>query len=365
MSDPLAAARTLDDPAERARLDALHRYRILDSLPERAYDDIVALARQVCGTPQAVMTFIDEERQWFKASQGIQGEETDRSIAFCDMAIRQPDEVMVVTDASRHPVFKDYPQVTGPDHLRFYAGAPMVAPGGHALGTVCVVDVEPRDLTPEQETALRALARLAVQLLELRRGQLDAQRQLAERELFTRDLLRYQRQLQDENSELANEANTDALTGLLNRTGLEKARQDALAQGHAADAPYTVAVLDIDFFKRINDTLGHAAGDAVLRIVGQEIAKGVRGGDIAVRYGGEEFLVIMPGTPLAGARTVVERIRSEIAARPDLPMAVTVSAGIATGLAGRDVPERVFQRADQALYRAKRRGRDRVEAAED
>lgn len=119
MSDPLAAARTLDDPAERARLDALHRYRILDSLPERAYDDIVALARQVCGTPQAVMTFIDEERQWFKASQGIQGEQTDRSIAFCDMAIRRPEEVMVVSDASRHPVFKDYPQVTGPDHLRF------------------------------------------------------------------------------------------------------------------------------------------------------------------------------------------------------------------------------------------------------
>ncbi|KFN41902.1 sensor domain-containing diguanylate cyclase [Arenimonas metalli] len=353
----------LPEADEQARLAALRRYRILDSLPEQAYDDIVALAREVCGTPQAVMTFVDEERQWFKAAEGIEGEETERSIAFCDIAIRRPDAVTVVEDASVHPVFRNYPQVTGPDHLRFYAGAPMVAPGGHALGTVCVVDVEPRTLSPEQEHALRALARLAVQLLELRRGHLDSQRQLAERELFTRDLLRYQRQLEAENSELATEASTDALTGLLNRTGLEKVRQEVETQ--ARNAPYVVAVLDIDYFKRINDTLGHAAGDEVLRIVGEEIAKGVRGGDIAARYGGEEFLVIMPGTPLAGARTVVERIRRDIAARPDLPMPVTVSAGIAMGLAGRDAPEVLFQQADQALYRAKRRGRDRVEAAED
>mgnify|MGYP006168250039 FL=1 len=359
----IAAHERLDSPAEQARLDALHRYRILDTLPEQAYDDIVALARQVCGTPQAVMTFVAEDRQWFKASEGIDGEETERSIAFCDIAIRRPDAVTVVEDASVHPVFRNYPQVTGPDHLRFYAGAPMVAPGGHALGTVCVVDIEPREISAEQTAALRALARLAVQLLELRRGHLDAQRQLAERELFTRDLLRYQRQLQDENSELATEASTDALTGLLNRTGLEKVRHETGAQ--AQDTPYSVAVLDIDFFKRINDTLGHAAGDEVLRIVGEEIARGVRGGDIAVRYGGEEFLVIMPGTPLAGARTVVERIRNDIAARPDLPMPVTVSVGLAMGLAGKDEPEALFQRADQALYRAKRRGRNRVEAAED
>ena len=357
-----AAPPPLPAEAEQARIDALRRYRILDSLPEQAYDDIVALARQVCGTPQAVMTFIDEERQWFKAAEGIEGEETERRIAFCDIAIRRPDQVMVVEDASRHPLFKDYPQVTGPDHLRFYAGAPMVAPGGHALGTVCVVDVEPRKLLPEQENALRALARLAVQLLELRRGHLDSQRQLAERELFTRDLLRYQQQLERANTELAAEASTDALTGLLNRTGLEKVQQ---AQSLVPDTPYTVAVLDIDYFKRINDTHGHAAGDEVLRLLGEEIARAVRGGDIAVRYGGEEFLVIMPGTPLAGARTVVERIRAEFAARNELPMPVTLSAGLATGLAGRDDPEAIFQRADQALYQAKRRGRNRVQAAED
>lgn len=359
------AAKAQPSPAEQARLDALRGYRILDTLPEQAYDDIVALARVICGTPQAVMTFIAEDRQWFKASEGIEGEETERSIAFCDLAIRQSDEVLVVPDASRHPVFKSYPQVTGPDHLRFYAGAPMVTPEGHALGTVCVVDIVPREMSPEQIESLRALARLAVQLLELRRGQLAAQRLLAERELHTRELLRYQHKLEAENSELATEASTDALTGLLNRTGLEKLRQGPGVHSQVRNTPFSVAVLDVDHFKRFNDTLGHAAGDEALRIVGEEIARGVRGGDIAVRYGGEEFLVIMPGTPLAGARTVVERIRQAIGAREDLAMTVTVSVGLAMGLTGKDEPETIFQRADQALYRAKRAGRNQVAVDED
>lgn len=352
-------------PGEAGRLDALRRYRILDTLHEQAYDDIVALARQICGTPQAVMTFIDEERQWFKASKGIAGEETERSIAFCDVAIRDLSDVTVVNDASVHPVFQDYPQVTGPDHLRFYAGAPMVTPDGFGLGTVCVVDTVPRQLDGSQIDALRALARLAVQMLELRRAQLEAQRQLAERELFTSDLLRYQHQLEEQNTELEVEASTDALTGLLNRTGLRRVRKEAGPHTLARSTPYSVAVLDVDHFKRINDSLGHSAGDAVLRIVGEEISRGVRSGDIAVRYGGEEFLVFMPGTLLAGARAVVERIRGDIALRRDLPMPVTVSAGLAMGLAGQDEPESIFQRADQALYQAKRRGRDQVAVSED
>ena len=351
--------------AEQARLRALLRYRILDTLPEPVYDDVVRIASTLCGTPQAVLTFIDEDRQWFKASVGIEGEQTERSIAFCDQAIRRPEEITLVTDASVHPLFRNYPQVTGPDHLRFYAGAPMVTPDGHALGTVCVVDQVPRDLSEAQADALRGLARLVVQLLEARRGQLDSQRQLAERELVTQDLLDYQRELEAQNRELATEASHDALTGLLNRSGMRRATERAHASGWAKSGPFCVAVLDIDHFKRINDSLGHAAGDLVIQILGEEIRRAVRGGDIAVRYGGEEFLVMMPATPAAGARTVIERIRQQLAARGDLPTAVTVSAGLAMGLAGRDEPEAVFRAADQALYRAKRGGRNRVEAAED
>ena len=349
---------------ESGRLAALRRYRILDSLPEQVYGDVVNLASTVCGTPQAVLTFIDETRQWFKASVGIDGEETPREIAFCDQAIRHPGEVMVVGDASVHPLFRDYPQVTGPDHLRFYAGAPMVTPDGHALGTVCVVDQVPREITAAQRAALASLARVVVQLLELRRSQLESQRLLAEHELVTQDLRSYQQQLETLNSELTVEASHDPLTGLLNRSGMQRAT--ARAQSNwAHSGPFCVAVLDIDHFKRINDTYGHPAGDAVIRIVGEEIRRCIRGGDIAVRYGGEEFLVMMPGTPAAGARTVIERIRQEVAARADLPTPVTVSAGLAMGLAGRDEPDAIFRSADQALYTAKRRGRDRVETAED
>ena len=349
-------------PDEAGRLAALHRYRILDTLPEGVYDDVVDLARALCGTPQAVLTFVDEQRQWFKAAAGLEGEGTDRRIAFCDLAIRSPDAVTVVEDASQHPRFRHYPQVTGPDHLRFYAGAPLVTPDGHALGTVCVIDSRPRQLDQAQVRQLQALARLVVQLLEARRRELDGQRQLAERELHQRALLRYQQELESKNTELAEEARRDPLTGLLNRGGLSQAARASTAR--AGDA-FTVAVLDLDHFKRINDTLGHAAGDRVIRIAAEEIQRGVRGSDVAARYGGEEFLLLMPATPLDAGVAVVERIRTTIATRADLPAPVTLSAGLAAGLAGRDSPDTLFQRADQALYLAKRRGRDRVEVAEE
>ena len=349
-------------PDDQRRLQALRRYRILDSLPDQAFEDVVQLATTICGTPQAVVTFVDEERQWFKASRGIKGEETERGIAFCDIAIRRPDEVTIVRDASQHPVFRNYPQVTGEDHLRFYAGAPMVTPDGFALGSVCVVDVVPRDLSLEQVESLRALARMAVALLELRRRELEAQRLLAERELATRELQDYQRSLEARNTALAEEARRDSLTGLLNRGGLEHA---TLGGFWAGGGQFTVALLDIDHFKRINDNHGHGTGDDVLRLVGEQILQAVRGGDVAVRYGGEEFLVLMPSTPPDGAITVVERIRETVARHPDLPVPVTLSAGIASGQAGRDATESVFERADQALYQAKRRGRDRIVVAED
>ncbi|MDY0021463.1 GGDEF domain-containing protein [Arenimonas caeni] len=349
-------------PDEEARLAALNRYRILDTLPEGVYDDVVDLARALCGTPQAVLTFIDEQRQWFKAAVGLDGEGTDRRIAFCDVAIRTPKTVTVVEDASQHARFRHYPQVTGPDHLRFYAGAPLVTPDGHALGTVCVVDTQPRSLSDAQARQLQSLARLVVQLLEARRRELDSQRQLAERELHQRELMRYQRELESKNTELAEEARRDALTGLLNRGGLSQAARASTAR--EGDA-FTVAVLDLDHFKRINDTLGHAAGDEVIRVAAEEIQRGVRGSDVAARYGGEEFLLLMPATTLDSGVAVVERIRAAIAARADLPAPVTLSAGLAAGLAGRDTPDSLFQRADQALYLAKRRGRDRVEVIDD
>ena len=353
------------EPGEARRLAALRRYRILDTLPERAYDDIVRLASTLCGTPISTVTLIDLDRQWFKASIGMTEQENAREIAFCDHAIRQPDDLFVVRDATEDPRFVDNPMVTAPGGIRFYAGMPLVTAEGDALGTVCVVDRCPRELGPAQLDGLRALGRQVVALLELRRLNLDSQRLLAERDLLNQSLLSYQRELEDRNQSLDRQASHDHLTGLVNRSGLEKIKADARAGRVRFSGPYTVALLDVDHFKRVNDGHGHATGDSVLRIVGEEIRRGVRGGDVAARYGGEEFLLFLPETSPDGAMAVVERIRQAVAARTDLAVPVTLSAGLAAGVVGRDRVEDVFQRADQALYQAKARGRDRVEAAQD
>jgi len=355
----------LPTPAELSRLQALQRYRVLDTLPEQAYEDLVLLAAAICGTPVALVSLVDEDRQWFKARVGLPQQQTSRTISFCDHAIRKPEEVMVVPDATRDPRFADNPLVTTDPGIRFYAGAPLVTADGHALGTICVIDHVPRQLDETGCAALAALSRQVIRLLEARELNLELQRLAAERELMTRGLMDHTRRLEVKNAELAVEANHDALTGLLNRSGLEKLRGAQMSAEWLASGVYAVAVLDLDHFKRVNDQHGHAAGDAAIRMVAEEIRRSIRGGDIAVRYGGEEFLVLMPGTPMVGAMTVVERIRESVAARTDLAEPLTLSGGLACGLAGRDDPEGVFRAADQALYRAKRAGRNRIEVSED
>ncbi|MCR9245201.1 MAG: ATP-binding protein [bacterium] len=152
---------------ESARLETLRRYGILDTASEQPYDDVVALAAEICKAPIALVSLTDECRQWFKASLGIQKNETPREFSFCSHAILEPG-VLIVRDAGQDPRFCDHPGVTSPGGARFYAGAPIVTPNGHALGTVCVIDHEPRDLTPGQTEALAALARQVLALLELR-----------------------------------------------------------------------------------------------------------------------------------------------------------------------------------------------------
>ena len=154
--------------SEHQRQRALDTYRVLDSLPEAAYDDIVKLAAQICDTPIALVSLIDRDRQWLKARLGMETTETTRRIAFCDHAIRTPGDLMEIGDASQDARFSDNPFVTDESHIRFYAGMPLVTPDGAAIGTVCVLDHEPRELTEGQRSALASLARLTMTLLENR-----------------------------------------------------------------------------------------------------------------------------------------------------------------------------------------------------
>jgi anti-sigma regulatory factor (Ser/Thr protein kinase) len=167
--------------AERARLATLRRYRILDTEPERGFDDLALLASQICGTPMALITLVDAERQWFKARIGLSSAETARSVSFCAHAMLQRAP-FVIFDAIEDARFRENPLVVGEPGIRFYAGASLVSPEGDPLGALCVADRVPRALRADQVEALEALRRQAEAQLELRRNLHELHAALAERD---------------------------------------------------------------------------------------------------------------------------------------------------------------------------------------
>jgi len=154
---------------EHSRLELLRQYCILDTAPEPAFDEITARAAEICQTPISLLTFVDRDRTWFKSNTGLPLRETPRDASFCAHAICQ-DELYVTSDMLADERFSRNPLVTQKPHLRFYAGMPLLSPEGLALGTLCVIDRRPRELTPEQMDQLRELAKGAVLLLEIRRA---------------------------------------------------------------------------------------------------------------------------------------------------------------------------------------------------
>ena len=163
----MATARPIKN--EAARVEALHKYAILDTEPEQAFDDLVLLASFICKTPIAMISLVDEDRQWFKSRVGVSISETSRDIAFCATAIQQPD-VFVVPDTLNDERFRNNPLVVSEPNVRFYAGAPLIDEEGHALGTICVIDRIPREFVPDQQAALKVLSRLVLAQLEFRRN---------------------------------------------------------------------------------------------------------------------------------------------------------------------------------------------------
>lgn len=155
-------------PDESGRLAALEEASILDTMPEKAFDDIVAIASLVCGAPMAVIGLIDRDRQWYKAKVGVDSDQVARDLSFCVHTILQ-DDVLEVNDARKDPRFRDNPFVVTDPGIRFYAGAPLRTPEGHALGTLCVYANEPQLLTPAQRDALDALAVMASERIQMRR----------------------------------------------------------------------------------------------------------------------------------------------------------------------------------------------------
>lgn len=330
------------------RLEALRRYRILDTDVEPAFDDITRLAAYVCQAPIAVINFIDADRQWFKSELGLGVRQTGLDVSICRHALLSR-ELFVVPDTRNDARFACNPLVTASQGLRFYAGALLRTDDNQALGTLCVLDHVPRTLTDEQLQLLRALGRQVMVLLELRR--LNA---------VQADTIR---ELEDIRGRLSRQALTDPLTGLANRRAFVGHLGKALSRSAESEEPCAIVMMDLDYFKAINDTHGHQVGDNVLRYFAALCQRVFRGTDVVCRWGGEEFIVLLSGASQEQARLATRRLHQSLAREPFVhqgtAIALTVSMGLIPLSGPQDLGE-VLRRLDQALYQAKEEGRSRT-----
>lgn len=343
----MSAPRPHNEADRQAALDA---YKILDTEPEEAFDDLALIAGAICGRPMSAVTLIDHDRQWLKAEHGVGAKQTPREHAFCAHTILEPEHVMIVEDTHIDPRFQKNPYVLDAPQLRFYVGAPLVTQSGHALGSLCVMDQKPGQLTHDQEIALKALARQVVQLLELKRVSGKLEDMVIEQAW-------YEDRLKEENATLILQVSTDPLTGIGNRRAFREGQENIVAASQNA----WIALVDIDHFKTINDTHGHPKGDEVLVELAGRLRKAALPGHVVARLGGEEFAWLMPQTSESEAMKIADEFRQEIQAMQE-PLPCTISIGLAFWNY-MDDSEEALRRADEALYIAKRSGRNRVECA--
>ena len=172
---------------EKRRLEVLWQYDVLDTVPEQVFDDLTELAARICEAPIALISLVDENRQWFKSRVGVTLQETSREVSFCARAINET-ELFIVNDATKDERFAQNPLVTSGPRIRFYAGAPLITPDGHALGTLCVIDKVPRELRADQQQALRVLSRHVMTQLELRRRSRELAGEQEQRKKMEADL---------------------------------------------------------------------------------------------------------------------------------------------------------------------------------
>jgi diguanylate cyclase (GGDEF)-like protein len=255
---------------EDERIAELRSLLLLDSSPEERFDRITRVAKQLFGVPIALVSLIDTDRQWFKSCVGLDASETGRDISFCGHAILN-DDVFIVENTLKDLRFSDNPLVTGGPKIRFYAGAPLAMPSGNKLGTLCIISPEAREFTADQSALLRDLSKIVI-------------------------------------SEFVSQqaATQDILTGLHNRRGFEMLAQKTMANCSRYGWKSTLVFLDLDKFKKINDTYGHKIGDQALIDFSRLLTQIVRESDIVARLGGDEFVVMLMNSEEMKARYKVE-----------------------------------------------------------
>ncbi len=273
---------------EHSRLASLRDLDVLDSAPEAQFNALARAAAFVAGTPISLLSLVDSGRQWFKANIGLPGvTETSRDAAFCAHTILQ-DDMLEIPDAWRDERFFDNPLVVGAPGIRFYAGAPVRLEDGSSVGSLCVIDRKPRKLSEEQRDLLRQLAQAAAAALEGRRAI---------------------QQLREASGEMHYNATHDALTGLVNRSEFESRLRRVLQKAGEDRSEHALLYIDIDQFKLVNDSCGHAIGDQLLQQVGKLFADAIRTRDTLARLGGDEFAIILEHCSAEQA----QRVRSRFA----------------------------------------------------
>ncbi len=264
-------------PADEAsRIDTLRALNILDTSPEERFDRLTRLAKRLFGVPIALVSLVDSNRQWFKSCVGLDASQTHRDVSFCGHAING-DEIFLIPDASADERFQDNPLVTDEPHIRFYAGCPLSVANGSKLGTLCIIDRDPREFSEEDLDLLRDLARMAEQ--ELTAVQL---------------------------------ATMDELTLLSNRRGFMALCAHACSLCRRLETLASLMYFDLDRFKQINDEFGHAEGDRALVSFADLLKRTFRDSDVVGRLGGDEFAVLVTNTGEQDVRQALARLKRAV-----------------------------------------------------
>ncbi len=333
-------------PDEGERLQELVSLHLLDTPAEERFDRLTRLATKLFNVPVALISLVDSDRVWFKSAQGLSASESPREISFCAYAILDT-KAMIVPDTFKDERFKDNPFVKGEPHIRFYAGHPLTGPKGHRLGVLCLIDDRPRELDENDLSAFSDLAALVESELGVVRIHQTHQELLRERDKFRSQAL------------------VDSLTRLWNRGAILEILYSELKKAEPSGQSVGIILADLDHFKSVNDTFGHPVGDVVLVESAQRIRSCLRASDAAGRYGGEEFMILLPGADQATAAKVAERIRQAIGQEkivtPRGIVNITMSLGVGVTSKGMNMDmDMVVAQVDKALYSAKRDGRNQV-----
>jgi diguanylate cyclase (GGDEF)-like protein len=339
--------------SESERINALLRYQILDTPPEDAFDRITALVAQLLNIPIVVASLVDTDRIWFKSHHGMAISKVERVPGLCDSAILG-NEPYIISDALNDPRSVENPLVTGEFGLRFYAAIPLQTHDHYNLGTLSCVDFTPRTITEEQIGILKIFAQVIMDQMELR--------------LAARRVDELHQNLIDAHEALKIQASHDSLTKIWNRGAIMELLSQTLGRSQREKLPLSVMVIDIDFFKKVNDTYGHPVGDEVLIAVVNRLQQVFRNSDFIGRMGGEEFLCVMYPCNREEASRIAERCRQAVCTLlipsgkdPESNLNVTISGGFFSTDQCLDIAAQVIiQKADDALYISKHNGRNRM-----